>query len=124
MPGPVKDARVADPRTRPVAAAAAEWACHHAFTQTAYRARVLREEDPTKLLAKTDKARTAIQNRDTGLSAQERHILIVSNGQRSLDDIVSMLGPATLGPIDRLLREGYLQAVAGERAAEQLRGQG
>ena len=72
------------------------------------------------LLAKTDKARTAIQNRDAGLSAQERHILIVSNGERSLNDIVSMLGPATLAPIDRLLREGYLQAVAGERAAEQL----
>lgn len=72
------------------------------------------------LLAKTDKARAAIQNRDTGLSAQERHILIVSNGQRSLNDIVSMLGPATLGPIDRLLREGYLQAVAGERTVEQV----
>lgn len=71
------------------------------------------------LLAKTDKARTAIQNRDAGLSAQERHILIVSNGQRSLNDIVSMLGPATLAPIDRLLRDGYLQGVAGERAAEQ-----
>ena len=71
------------------------------------------------LLAKTDKARTAIQNRDAGLSAQERHILIVSNGQRSLNDIVSMLGPATLAPIGRLLRDGYLQAVAGERAVEQ-----
>ncbi|KGM55079.1 hypothetical protein N800_00130 [Lysobacter daejeonensis GH1-9] len=74
------------------------------------------------LLAKTDKARTAIQNRDAGLSAQDRHILIVSNGQRSLNDIVSMLGPATLAPIDRLLREGYLQAAAGERGADQVAG--
>lgn len=65
------------------------------------------------LLAKTDKARTAIQNRDAGLSAQERHILIVSNGQRSLNEIVSMLGHDTLAPIDRLLREGYLQGTAG-----------
>lgn len=72
------------------------------------------------LLAKTDKARTAIQNRDPGLSAQERHILIVSNGERSLNDIVSMLGSATLAPIDRLLREGYLQAVAEERAADRV----
>lgn len=71
-------------------------------------------------LAKTDKARAAIQNRDAGLSAQERHILIVSNGQRSLNDIVSMLGPATLAPIDRLLREGYLEAAAGERAADRV----
>jgi hypothetical protein len=68
-------------------------------------------------LAKTEKARTAIQTRDAGLSAQERHILIVSNGERSLNDIVAMLGPATLASIDRLLREGYLQAAAGERAA-------
>ena len=36
------------------------------------------------LLAKTDKARTAILQRDPGLSAQERHILIVSDGQRTL----------------------------------------
>lgn len=67
------------------------------------------------LLAKTDKARTAILQRDPGLSAQERHILIVSNGQRTLNDIVSLLGPATLAPIDRLLREGYLSAEAEVR---------
>lgn len=60
------------------------------------------------LLAKTDRGRAAIQNRDAGLSAQDRHILIISNGQRSLNDVVAMLGPATLAPIDRLLREGFL----------------
>lgn len=64
------------------------------------------------LLAKTDKARAAIADRSPGLSAQERHILIVSNGQRSLDDIASMLGPATMAAIERLLREGYLDATA------------
>ncbi|TWI14316.1 hypothetical protein IP93_00312 [Lysobacter ruishenii] len=72
------------------------------------------------LLAKTDKARTAIQNRDAGLTAQERHILIVSNGQRSLNDIVSMLGPAILASIDRLLRDGYLQPAAAERTVDGL----
>lgn len=72
------------------------------------------------LLAKTDKARTALQNRDPGLGAQERHILIVSNGERSLNDIVAMLGPTALAAIDRLLREGYLQAAAGERAADRM----
>lgn len=72
------------------------------------------------LLAKTEKARTAIQSRDAALSAQERHILIVSNGQRSLNDIVSMLGPTALAPIDRLLREGYLQAAAEERTSDRM----
>lgn len=72
------------------------------------------------LLAKTDKARTAIQTRDAGLSAQERHILIVSNGERSLNDIVSMLGPATLAPIDRLLREGYLHAVVADHGTDRM----
>ncbi|GAB3755362.1 hypothetical protein [Lysobacter olei] len=72
------------------------------------------------LLAKTEKARTAIQSRDAALSAQERHILIVSNGQRSLNDIVSMLGPTALAPIDRLLREGYLQAAAEERTTDRM----
>lgn len=74
------------------------------------------------LLAKTDKARAAIQQRDPGLSAQERHVLIVSNGQRSLNDIVSLLGPATLAPIDRLLREGYLAAVTEPRGVDAVAG--
>lgn len=62
------------------------------------------------LLNKTPLARNALQaGSNAGLSLQERRILIVADGKRSLDALVSLLGPDILPVIDRLLRDGYLQ---------------
>ncbi|HEY1069971.1 hypothetical protein [Thermomonas sp.] len=62
------------------------------------------------LLNKTPLARNALQaGSDAGLSLPERRILIVADGKRSLDALVSLLGSDILPVIDRLLRDGYLQ---------------
>lgn len=62
------------------------------------------------LLNKTPLARNALQaGSNAGLSLQERRILIVADGKRSLDALVSLLGADILPVIDRLLRDGYLQ---------------
>lgn len=60
------------------------------------------------LPTKTAHARTALQERSGGLSALERRALILSDGNRSLNDLVNLLGQGVLPSIDRLLREGYL----------------
>lgn len=57
---------------------------------------------------KTPKAHAALAQRTASLSLVERRALIVSNGQRSLDEIVGLLGRDALAAIDRLLRDGYL----------------
>ena len=62
------------------------------------------------LLNKTPLARNALQaGSDAGLSLPERRILIVADGKRSLDALVSLLGPDILPAIDHLVRDGYLQ---------------
>jgi hypothetical protein len=59
-------------------------------------------------LHKTDKARSALLERTDTLTAQDRRILILSDGQRSLDDIAGLLG-STAGPaVLRLVEERYL----------------
>ena len=40
------------------------------------------------LLAKTDKARTALQARSPALNAMDRRVLIVSDGERSRDALL------------------------------------
>lgn len=63
-------------------------------------------------LHKTEKARAALQRRTGMLSMQERRILILSDGQRSLDDIAGLLG-ATARPVAlRLVEEHYLASSA------------
>lgn len=64
------------------------------------------------LLTKTAQARTALQERSGGLSALERRALILSDGNRTLNDLVNLLGQGVLPPIDRLLREGYLASTS------------
>ena len=59
-------------------------------------------------LHKTDKARSALLERTQTLSAQDRRILILSDGQRSLDDIVGLLGSPARPAVLRLVEERYL----------------
>jgi hypothetical protein len=63
-------------------------------------------------LAKTDKARDALERRDPALSTRDRRILIVSDGRRSSEDLVAMLGEGVASAIRRLLQEGYLSAAS------------
>ena len=60
-------------------------------------------------LLKTDKARTALAANASGqLSLGQRRILILTDGRRSIEDIMAMLGAQILGDLDLLVREGYL----------------
>lgn len=64
------------------------------------------------LLIKTEKARAALlDQRSAGLSLLERRALILSDGKRTRNDLIGLLGPDILAALDRLVRDGYL----GER---------
>lgn len=61
------------------------------------------------LLIKTEKARAALlDQRSAGLSLLERRALILSDGKRSRNDLIGLLGPDILAALDRLVRDGYL----------------
>jgi hypothetical protein len=61
------------------------------------------------LLNKTEKARDALgAGPSAGLALQDRRILILTDGKRSLNQVMAMLGPDILPAIDRLMREGYI----------------
>ena len=61
------------------------------------------------LLNKTDKARDALgAGPSAGLTMLDRRILILTDGKRSLNQVMAMLGADILPAIDRLLREGYI----------------
>lgn len=61
------------------------------------------------LLNKTTLAREALQAGSTaGLSLQERRILIMTDGKRSLNEVMALLGADILPDIDRLIRAGYI----------------
>lgn len=59
-------------------------------------------------LHKTDKARAALLERTDTLTVQDRRILILSDGQRSLDDIVGLLGSPVRPAVLRLMEQRYL----------------
>ncbi len=59
-------------------------------------------------LHKTDKGRSALLQRTGTLTAQDRRILILSDGQRSLDDIAGLLGSPARPAVLRLVEERYL----------------
>jgi hypothetical protein len=59
-------------------------------------------------LHKTDKARSALLERTGTLTAQDRRILILSDGQRSLEEIVGLLGSPARPAVLRLVEERYL----------------
>jgi len=73
------------------------------------------------LLNKTEKAREALgAGPSAGLALQDRRILILTDGKRSLNQVMAMLGADILPAIDRLMREGYItrdDAVATNPAA-------
>lgn len=65
------------------------------------------------LLNKTALAREALQGGSSaGLSLVERRILILTDGKRTLNEVMSLLGADILPAIDRLLREGYISDTA------------
>lgn len=72
------------------------------------------------LLFKTAKARAALlDHRTGGLNLLERRALILSDGKRSRNDLIALLGPDILAALDRLVRDGYLDeqhATAGVAA--------
>jgi hypothetical protein len=76
------------------------------------------------LLNKTPRAHAALQAGSVaGLGMQERRILILTDGKRSLNEVMALLGPDILPRIDRLLREGYIsngQPQAAPLAAPQV----
>ena len=61
------------------------------------------------VLNKTDKAREVLgAGPSAGLALQDRRILILTDGKRSLNQVMAMLGADILPAIDRLMREGYI----------------
>ena len=61
------------------------------------------------LLHKTERARAALSDTRSGdLSLHHRRILILTDGKRSINDLMAMLGSEILGDIDALMRAGYL----------------
>ena len=60
---------------------------------------------------KTDQARQALSIRDGSLSMRERRVLILCDGQRSVEELASMLGPETPSHVQRLRDAGYLAAL-------------
>ena len=60
-------------------------------------------------LHKTEQARAALATeKNAGLSLPQRRILILTDGKRSIENIMAMLGSEILPEIDGLMRAGYL----------------
>lgn len=60
-------------------------------------------------LHKTDQTRAALATeKNAGLSLPQRRILILTDGKRSIEDIMTMLGSEILPEIDGLIRAGFL----------------
>ena len=68
-------------------------------------------------LQKTEKARAALLQRGPELNLQDRRLLILSDGQRSVDDIVALLGADARPALLRLLDRGYLIGAARSTAS-------
>jgi len=58
--------------------------------------------------AKTTAGREAMQTRDPALSARDRQIMVLANGQRGPEDMAALLGPGTVAEIERLIGLGFL----------------
>jgi cell division septation protein DedD len=67
-------------------------------------------------LHKTEKARAALSQRTHALSMQERRILILSDGRRSLEDIAGLLGDDARPAALRLVEDRYLSPSPSPRA--------
>lgn len=60
-------------------------------------------------LVKTEKGKDALQTRDPALSARDRQIVVLSNGERSVSTFIALMGAAVEQDIQRLMANGYLQ---------------
>jgi hypothetical protein len=60
------------------------------------------------LLAKSEKTKLMLSQRDTSLGAKDRQILIMCNGSRSYKELVVMLGVSVKPVLDRLIQDGLL----------------
>jgi hypothetical protein len=68
-------------------------------------------------LQKTEAARAALLQRGPELNLQDRRLLILSDGRRSVDDIVALLGADARPALLRLLDRGYLIGAARSAAS-------
>ncbi|MDE2255747.1 MAG: hypothetical protein KGL42_15985 [Betaproteobacteria bacterium] len=59
--------------------------------------------------SKTEKAEIALQTRDLSLSTVQRHILIVCNGERSVQDIADLIGPQVHSLVNDLFARGFVR---------------
>jgi len=87
--------------------------CHTSVNSLSSRARSMppcsRGCPTAMLLNKTALAREALHaGPGAGLSVQERRILIMTDGKRSLNEVMALLGADILPAIDRLIRDGYI----------------
>jgi hypothetical protein len=60
------------------------------------------------LLAKTEKSKRMLSQRDASLGAKDRQILIMCNGIRTYDELVGMLGRDVKPVLDQLIQSGLL----------------
>ena len=68
------------------------------------------------LLYKTEKAREVLAaGPSAGLALQDRRILILTDGKRSLNQVMAMLGADILPAIDRLIRRSRSRAPDSHR---------
>ena len=71
------------------------------------------------LLDKTDKAHAILSKTCAEkISLAERRILILTNGQRSLKDLVDTLGETIMPSVHHLIEQGYLVARARDKAID------
>ncbi len=59
-------------------------------------------------LAKTEKGRTALLNRDTSLGPRERQILVMCDGKRKYIDFLQFFGDDIKPLLNRLMVQGYM----------------
>lgn len=71
------------------------------------------------LLDKTDKAHAILSKTCAEkISLAERRILILTNGERSLKDLVDALGVAIMPSVHHLVEQGYLVARPRDKAID------
>ncbi len=66
---------------------------------------------------KTDQAHAALQTHRAGLDMRQRRVLILADGQRSLEALTAMLGADTPLHVAALIRAGYLGLAEEARPA-------
>ncbi|GAB3343861.1 hypothetical protein [Marilutibacter aestuarii] len=67
------------------------------------------------MLNKTPRAHAALSDRSDALTAFERRVLIICDGNRTLDQVRGLLGIEATAAVRRLLAEEYLSGVAPPR---------